>query len=105
MSNESDPVCAKCGMPKHLHGPKPDPNVDDGFGGESWYHWHPFTPIVSPAPTETDELRARIEQLEQALRGMVENFSVYPCADTERWREEHQAYENAIAALEQKEVK
>ena len=46
---------------------------------------------------------ARVEQLEQALRGMVENFSEYPCDNTERWREEHQAYENAIAALEQKE--
>ncbi len=43
---------------------------------------------------------AELERLRKALIGMVENFSEFPCDDTERWREEHQAYENALTALE-----
>jgi len=39
------------------------------------------------------------EQLIQALERMLSTFSPYPCSDTERWREEHEACEQAMFAL------
>ena len=66
----AETICAKCGNPKRLHGPKPDGNVDDGFGGETWYHWHPFSPVTTPA----DERPAceRCETLGEALSAVRE---------------------------------
>ncbi len=58
-----------------------------------------FCDLHASAPLLATENAA----LRSALQRLVENFSEFPGEDTERWREEHEAYENAVAALNQQQ--
>lgn len=48
---------------------------------------------------EHQSLSAERERLRHALRRMLDSFSPYPTEDTERWREEWEAYEEARLLL------